>query len=349
MSPRVSVVMASFNHGAFVAQAIESVLSQSFTDWELVVTDDGSQDDTVAVIRRFDDARIKLRVLPENRGASVATNDAIGRAVGEYVAVLNSDDFFLPGKLERQVSYLDQNPVIGAVFGLPRFVDERGGPFRNKHNPLTGLFTPDNRKRDEWLRHFFYHGNALCHPTVMVRRVCYETVGVFDPLLMQLPDLDFWIRLCSRYEIHVLDEELTAYRILDREQNVSAPSREKLARTAWESAGVLRHYLTLEESDLCAVLAGGAERNADLPIKAELALEAIATKRPGYAPFGLNVLRDLLRDSPEIMSVGRYFRLVGEADPYAAEFFRKEHQWLRRSRVVAALRRWYRYINHYVR
>lgn len=348
MSPRVSVVMASFNHGAFVAQAIESVLAQSFANWELVVTDDGSLDDTVAVIRRFDDARIKLRVFSENRGACVAINDAIGRAVGEYVAVLNSDDFFLPGKLERQVSFLDQNSGVGAVFGLPWFVDERGEQFRNKHNPLTGLFSPDNRRRDEWLRHFFYHGNALCHPTVMIRRVCYETVGLFDPLLMQLPDLDFWIRLCSRYEIHVLAEELTAYRILDREQNVSAPSREKLARTAWESAGVLRHYLDLEESDLRGVLAGVMEQYPDLPPKAALALEAIAAKRPGYAPFGLSVLREMLRESPRIMSVVRYFRLVGDADPYAAEFFRKEHQWLKRSRAVAALRRWYQHVNHYV-
>ncbi len=102
--------MPSYNHAAFVGEAIQSILEQSFQDFEIVVTDDGSRDGTPDVIRKFPDRRIKLEVFPENRGGVIAGNSAIRRASGKYIARLNSDDFFLPGKLEKQVAFLDANP-----------------------------------------------------------------------------------------------------------------------------------------------------------------------------------------------------------------------------------------------
>src|SRR5450631_4125746 len=113
---RVSVVIPSYNHGKYIAQCIESVLAQSFADLEVVITDDASTDDTVARIHAFRDPRVRLHTFPKNLGQCVALNASIRRSVGEYIAVLNSDDYFAPGKLERQVSFLDVNPEIGAVF-----------------------------------------------------------------------------------------------------------------------------------------------------------------------------------------------------------------------------------------
>ncbi|MBP7661472.1 MAG: glycosyltransferase family 2 protein, partial [Burkholderiaceae bacterium] len=106
-APRVSVVIASYRHAAYVRECLASVLEQSFQDFEIVITDDGSGDGTVNAIRSVHDARIRLEVLPVNRGACVAMNHSLSRARGSYIAILNSDDMFLPGRLQAQVEFLD--------------------------------------------------------------------------------------------------------------------------------------------------------------------------------------------------------------------------------------------------
>jgi glycosyltransferase involved in cell wall biosynthesis len=342
--PKISVIMASYNHAAFVHQAIESVLAQSYKDFELVITDDGSSDGTAEVIRRVADPRIRFHALAENQGACVAVNDAIARSQGEYIAVLNSDDYFLPGKLERQAGFLDAHPEIGAVFGQPQFVDENGRDFHNPNHSFVKAFASENRPRQEWLRYFFYFQNCLCHPTAMVRKACYERVGVFDPLLMQLPDLDLWVRLCREFEIHILPEKLTGFRILNRESNVSAPTKEKASRSAWETCSVLGHYGSLSEPELRAIF---PEAQAAPPGSARvfLALEAIKIGTPGYLQFGLALLKECLGQNDKSISYAKYFALVGETDPFGTQFLGREHQILKKSRVLGSARklvRWWR-------
>ena len=159
----VSVVIPSYNHAAYVAEAIRSALDQSHGDLEVVITDDGSRDGTPDVIRRIADPRIGLEVFEKNRGAGVALNSAIRRARGEFICFLASDDFFLPGKLEKQVRFLRENPHVAAVFGMPRFADQRGAPLAENFNGDIFLapFTKNLRTRPDWLRHFFYEGNCL--------------------------------------------------------------------------------------------------------------------------------------------------------------------------------------------
>src|SRR5690606_7081522 len=101
--PRLSIVIASYNHAPFVQDSLRSVLQQDYQDFEILVTDDGSSDGTPDQVRAVQDPRIALQVLPENRGACIAMNEAIRRARGEFIVVLNSDDVFLPGKLSRQL------------------------------------------------------------------------------------------------------------------------------------------------------------------------------------------------------------------------------------------------------
>ncbi|HEX2854925.1 MAG TPA: glycosyltransferase [Opitutaceae bacterium] len=343
--PKLSVIMCSYNHAPFVGAAIASVLNQSFQDFELVITDDGSRDGTADVIRGISDPRIRFHAFPENRGACVAANDTLARVQGEYVAVLNSDDYFLPGKLERQVRFLDGHRDVGAVFGLPQFVAENGQPFHNPTHAFARIFTSENRSRVAWLKHFFYSGNCLCHPTIMLRKACYDRVGRFDPLLMQLPDLDLWVRLCKAYEIHILPEPLTAMRVLDRHSNTSAPSPARLARSAWETSFVLGHYSSLPEQELREIFAGAPGQAEGKSPVISLALEALRVGKPGYIPFGLSLLHDCLRRDPGCFSYGEYFRLVGELDPFTVQFFGREYQLLKKSRVVGAARnlsRWWR-------
>jgi len=248
--PRVSVVVASYEHEDYIEECILSVLGQTFQDFEIVVTDDGSRDSTLQKLRAIRDDRLSVHAFERNRGACIALNHGIRRARGEYVAILNSDDAFEPGKLAMQVEFLDTHPQTAAVFAWPLVVDERGVAFSEERHKDFAVFHVENRDRFRWLRQFFDAGNCLCHPTLMIRRRCYAEVGLYDARLSQVPDLDMWIRIASRYDIHVMREPLTRFRIRDGQRNASAARPEVVRRDAWERQMVARQYLSMPDETL---------------------------------------------------------------------------------------------------
>lgn len=246
---RITVVIPSYNHEKYIAQAIQSVLEQTYQDFEIVITDDGSRDGTVDVIKTFRDPRIRLFCFDRNQGACAAMNNNIREAKGEFIAVLNSDDLFLPDKLEKQVAFLDKNQEIGAVFGHPKLIDEVGNDFVDASHLYQIVFKQSNRTRFEWLHHFFYQSNALCHPTVLIRKQCYKKVGYFDERFAQLPDYDFWIRLCMEYEIHIMQEDLIKFRIHSSEVNASGNRPEANIRALTEFKYLLENYLRIKTEE----------------------------------------------------------------------------------------------------
>ena len=246
--PKVSVVMASYNHEKYVAETIESVLSQTYQDFEFIITDDGSPDGTVDVIKRFDDPRIKLFCFSNNHGVCVAMNNCIKEAKGEYIAVINSDDAWMPEKLEKQVNFLDKHPENGAVFCYAQFIDDEGNDLGYAHH-YNRIFIQLNRSRFEWLRHFFESGNCLCHPSVLIRKQCYNDVGFYDERFAQLPDFDFWIRLCMKYDIFIMPENLVKFRLCQSQGNVSGNTPKNSSRVTLESAQILKNYLRGEVFD----------------------------------------------------------------------------------------------------
>jgi glycosyltransferase involved in cell wall biosynthesis len=325
MKPAVSVVIPAFNHARFVSETIESVLGQSFADFEIVITDDGSSDGTADVIRRFDDPRINLEVFPENQGAVVALNSAIGRARGEFICFLASDDRFLPGKLEQQVAFLQENPGISAVFGMPQFIDENGGPLESSQQFNGEVFETPFRKnitsKEAWLRQFFFAGNCLCHPSAMVRRAVYDEIGLFDPRLANLPDFDMWVRLSMRHEIAVLREPLTAMRIHSDNRNMSAPRRDTLRRAHFETFEILKRYKRLPLESLRRVFAEDIAQNGlagiDRPeiLLAELAL---TSSWPIHALFALDLLFGNISAS-EDSARKRLIELAGSRDIFGVD------------------------------
>ncbi|MDA8240171.1 MAG: glycosyltransferase [Nitrospiraceae bacterium] len=244
--PRVSVIIPSYNHEKFVGAAIQSVLDQTFQDFEIVITDDGSTDGTVAEIRKYSDPRIRLLTFPENRGACVAANNCIKESIGEYIAMLSSDDVFLPHKLEKQIAFLDSNPEVSAVFGYARVIDENGDDLADKSHYYNHGFMQPNRSRFELLNYFFYNGNCLCHPSVLIRKRCYEDIGYYDPRYAQLPDFDLWIRLCMRHEIFVLPENLVKFRVRRNDANASGFRTETTQRFFVEYMNILSHWLRID-------------------------------------------------------------------------------------------------------
>lgn len=319
MHPLVSVVIPSYNHAAFVGETIASVLKQSYENFEIVVTDDGSHDRTPDIIRQFSDRRIDLEVFPQNRGASAAVNSAIRRSHGELICLLGSDDYFLPGKLEKQVAFLGANPAIGAVFGLPRFIDERGSPISadDSHSVFHAPIKEKLRTRANWLRHFFIHGNCLCQPTAMVRRAVFDEIGLFDPRLANLPDFDMWVRLCMKHEIHVMPEELTAMRVLDGNRNMSARRPDSILRTSFEMSRLLKHYRAIEPEFAREVFAEDLRTfgiDSNRPYAVWLAELAVRSNQPSYMLFGLETMFDTCAVEQE--ECRRLIELTGKLNPF---------------------------------
>lgn len=230
-SPKVSVIMPTYNHASFVSEAIESVLAQQGVDFELLIADDGSQDDTVAVARTHHDPRIRITANPVNRGACVVVNELIASAQGEYIALLNSDDAWAtPTKLAAQVRLLDSQPDIGASFGRAAFMDRDGQAMAKGDVAFGHAFDQGNRSQAEWIRRFFEHGNCLCHPTMLIRKRCYDELGGYNNRLRQLPDFDMWVRLVKRFQIHISEDEWVKFRVLPGE-NASSPTIANSVRT----------------------------------------------------------------------------------------------------------------------
>ena len=242
--PKVSVIMPSYNHEKYVGEAIQSILDQTYQDFEIIITDDGSSDRTVEAIKQFTDPRIKLFIFPENKGACEAANNCVKNTTGELVAMISSDDAWFPHKLEKQVEFLEQHSEIGGVFSYAQFIDDDSQDIESKHDYET--FLQPNRTRFEWLRHFFLYGNCLCHPSVLIRKHCYEEVGYYDERFAQLPDYEFWIRLCMKYQIHIIPETLIKFRLFKNKTNASANTPIKLSRTTLEQSRVLKNYLNPE-------------------------------------------------------------------------------------------------------
>jgi glycosyltransferase involved in cell wall biosynthesis len=325
--PTVSVIIPSYNHERFVKECIQSVLKQTFQDFEIIITDDGSSDRTVEIIENFKDPRIKLFRHIKNKGASVATNNCISNSNGKYIAMLSSDDAWYLEKLEVQVQYLDEHPEIAAVFGKPEWVDESGNPIKEKYFPAMDMFDVGNRTRFEWLNHFFYKGNCLCHPCSLVRKECYAEVGMLNPSFASIPDFDLWVRICLKYEIAILDQKLIQFRWMSNETNASSDTNQNRIRNRFELKQILNHYLRITELDEFLLVFPDLPKHDGLTadvIPFLLAKLAIDTGIDYKILWGLEVIYTTLQNEKSAWALEEKFnftyrdfiRLAGENDVF---------------------------------
>jgi len=302
-SPAVSVIMATYNHAGFVKQAIESVLAQQGVDFEFLIADDGSADRTREVVASIKDERIRFFPNEKNRGACVVTNELIERSSGEFIALINSDDYWsAPDKLAYQLQIMRDKPGVGACFGRARFVDKDGRDIAKSSLPFGTVFDQENRSRGQWLRRFFDLGNCICHPTMLIRKSCYEELGMYNNRLRQLPDFDMWIRLVKRYEIYISERELINFRILPGEnassQTVANSIRTinehfLIAKDFFENAG--REQLIEGFSDLLVVKNIPSEEHLEIE-KARLFFVENPSLGKTYKMVGLLNMYKILND-----------------------------------------------------
>ncbi len=185
--PRVSVITPTYNRADMIGGAIQSVLDQTYVDWELIVVDDGSTDNTAEVVSAYDDPRMEY-IYQENRKLPGARNTGLRAAKGEYVAFLDSDDVFLPGKLELQVAVLDQKPGIGLVASGWTEINAERRPIRTVRPWRLGR----GLTLSDWL--YACPFNVL---TVLVRREWLDRVGLFDEQQHYVEDWDLWLRMAN--------------------------------------------------------------------------------------------------------------------------------------------------------
>jgi len=248
--PRVSVVLAVYNGAATVVQTLDSIVGQTFRDFELLVVDDGSEDATAEILQRYAslDARIVV-TRTSNRGLAVALNTGVGIARGEYVARIDADDICHPERFARQVEYLDRTAKAVAVGSQVLVINGSGAPL--PHQPPVGSsYVMKDRCRD-----FAYFPPApptLPHPTAMMRRAALDAAGRYRSYFtIGSEDRDLWWRLMKHGEIHRIPERLVEYRV--HASNLSSVRHRDIVAGALiaDLSAVARHF----EMDDVALLA----------------------------------------------------------------------------------------------
>jgi glycosyltransferase involved in cell wall biosynthesis len=198
--PLVSVVIPSYNYGRYLPDAIDSVIAQTFTDFEIIVVDDGSTDETPDVVRHYGERVIYRR--QENVGLAATRNNGCAIARGEYFALLDADDAWFPDKLAKQVEILNRNPDAGLVYGRMALMDGEG-------RPLPGV--KPSQPPGETFAEIVERGTPP-PSTFLIRRRCFEEIKRFDPSLTGMEDLDLALRLAKRYRVVHMPDLLGRYR-----------------------------------------------------------------------------------------------------------------------------------------
>jgi glycosyltransferase involved in cell wall biosynthesis len=204
MPPKISVVMSVYNAGAYLREAVDSVLAQTFEDFEFIIIDDGSTDDSLPLLKKISDPRIRL-IEQENRGLIASLNRGIESATGTYIARMDADDRCEPHRFALQVRYLDQHPEIALLGGSVATMDEAG-------NPLAPCCTLPQTHEEIWAG-IGRRPWVFCHPAVMFRRDAAIDVGLYRSDFAHSEDTEFFARLMTRYRAANLPDVLLNYRL----------------------------------------------------------------------------------------------------------------------------------------
>lgn len=249
---KVTVFIPVYNGERFLAEAIDSVLAQTYRDFELLIVDDGSTDGSVDIVRRYGDPRIRLERNERNRGGPYTRNRGLQLAKGEYLAVLDADDVCEPHRLEQCVAFLDCHPEMAAVGSAGTYIDEEG----------RVLFVVQPPTSWEAVRAQIFIRNCFLHSSVMFRRAPVLAIGGYDERLPYAQDYDLFLRLGAEHPLANLLSPLVRYRV-HREQvsQRKLVSQRRLANRARLSAYV---------SQRGRGLIGSEVKEPDLSLKARL-------------------------------------------------------------------------------
>ena len=202
--PLISIITPTFNRELTITQAVESVLAQSYPHWELIIIDDGSRDSTrEKLVSYLDDRRIQYH-FQENQGQSLARNLALQYAQGELICFLDSDDLWVPDKLERQVALMEAHPEVDVLHSDEIMIDEQGRELSRKNM----------RRYSGRIARQMLVDNSVSINTVMARRECFDTMGGFSGRYGVADDYDIWLRFSARFTFLYVPEYWGYYRVM---------------------------------------------------------------------------------------------------------------------------------------
>jgi glycosyltransferase involved in cell wall biosynthesis len=205
-NPTVSVVMAAYNEEEYIAEAIESILYQTYDDLEFIIVDDGSEDATIEIIESYDDSRLRVLQNNSNKGLPASLNRGINASQGTYIARMDADDRSLPHRLEEQVEILNTKPKIHVVGCWVRTIDNNGSRLGiSKYRGIN--CTPQNIKNN---------GPGIAHPSALIRKDSLERVNGYRNEFTYAQDLDLWVRMARELLsdfIHIIPRVLFERRV----------------------------------------------------------------------------------------------------------------------------------------
>lgn len=303
-TPLISVAIPAYNHAPFIKDAIYTALGQEGVDLEIVVVDDASTDSTADIAESIAKVESRVRVFRngKNLGPSGTTREYLKHVRGRYLVPLPSDDSMLPGRLARQLMQLENDPRLAFSATGVRFINESGGEIKTNAHFAAAAFFSEQRDRGGWLRYFFNVGNPICASSILIRTDLFKSFCP-DFRLVQLQDYDSWVRLVLEgYDIGMIDEPLTNYRILNRQMNLSAPTKEVRSRNMFEHEKVLDRYHRLTDIESLEAMLPKCELNiprnvrSDVYVQHQLSLHAWNLGFPQHRNFALNNWYRLLGD-----------------------------------------------------
>lgn len=203
MNPKVSVIMSVYNGEKYIREAIESILKQTFNDFEFIIIDDGSSDNTLGIIKSYQDTRIKIIKNDANLGVSLSKNRGFDIASGEYIAIMDADDISYPARFEKEVLFLDNNKNIGLVGTYYVIIDGDDRLIERVTPPIDSIV----------LKEGMLEKNQLGHGTIMFRRECLTRVGQYREEFKSSLDYDFLLRFTEKYDVSTIPEVLYAWRL----------------------------------------------------------------------------------------------------------------------------------------
>lgn len=206
-APAISIVMPFYNAAPFLAEAVKSMLNQTFSDFEFIIINDGSTDGSEKIIQSFSDKRIKYILNPENMGLVYSLNKGLEAAEGALIARMDGDDISLPDRLKRQYEYLRMHPDADLVASQVQLINENG-----QH---TGFWKEDRENSSpELIREYLAINNCIAHPTILAKAGIIKKLG-YRAAQGQAEDYDLWLRWISAGKtIHKVNEVLLQHRIL---------------------------------------------------------------------------------------------------------------------------------------
>ncbi|MDO8525690.1 MAG: glycosyltransferase [Candidatus Omnitrophota bacterium] len=199
--PKVSVILPAYNGEKFIAAALDSVLGQAYTDYEIIVVDDGSKDRTADILSRYT-GKVKI-ISQENGGIAKARNTAIENSEGKYLAFLDQDDTWLPDKLALQVALMESDSSLGLVYTDVYITNDKGAELLSfkLRKPHRGIAAEE-----------LFLNNFIATSSVMTKKECFEKVGLFDQSLSPCLDYDRWLNIAALYKIDYVDKPLARFR-----------------------------------------------------------------------------------------------------------------------------------------